>query len=95
MNIQNMLHVFKLYNLADILLYADAFIYFFEKIFQLTNLYPSRYLTLASLSMGSLLYNGRVKGKRLFFPYYEEDVYSLISDHCLNGGFSTSSCLYK
>ena len=63
-------------------MYADAVTFLFEKLFQLTQIYPSHCQTLASLAMKSLLFNGKMpgsSGKKLFLPFLDSSTYHLIA----------------
>ena len=71
--------------------------FLFEKLFNLTNLWPSHFLTLASLAVASLLYNGRSpsnKRNRLTFPFLDEQTYNIIANNCLTGGYAVNSSQY-
>ena len=90
----NLLDLMHLYAIGDVTMYSDAVGFLFEKLFNLTNLWPSHFLTLASLAVASLLYNGRSpsnRRNRLTFPFLDEKTYNLISNNCLLGGYAVNS----
>ena len=98
MEIQNLFQLYELYNILDTTMYADSFSFFYMKLYKLTNLWPSRFSTLASLSTSSLLLNGRLAGKPrklLSFPFLDSSTYDLIANNQLTGGYSSSSCLFR
>ena len=95
---QNLLDILHLYSVADVTMYCDAVVFLMEKLFNLTHLYPSHYLTLASLAVASLLYNGKCpsgRQQRLNFPFLDEQTYNIISQNCLTGGYAVNSCQYS
>ena len=97
LNITSLLQLYQIYNICDTILYGDSVSFFFEKLFQLTHLYPSKYLTLSSLAVDSLLFNGRhprYKNRRLFLPFMDSESYELVANSMLNGGFSASMALF-
>ena len=82
LNCTNLLQMMHLYAIGDILMYSDAVTFLFNKIFCLTNLYPSHFATQASLAVQSLLLNGRLPNspnRRLFLPFLNASTYDLIA----------------
>lgn len=79
-------------------LYIDALTYFFTKMYEVTNLWPTFFVTASSLSLASLLFNGRLPGskgrRRLYFPLLSEPIFDYITENMLSGGFGQSNCFY-
>ena len=63
-------------------MYADSIAALFQKLFELTQIYPSHCQTLASLAIKSMLFNARMPGKenqRIFLPFLDPPTYELCS----------------
>lgn len=73
------------------------FFEFFKFFFFFFQLYPSRFLTIASLSQASLLLNARMPGnkrKRIKFPFLSSEIYEYV-ESMLHGGYSSSNSMYS
>ena len=84
----NLVDIMRFYGIGDVTMYSDSLSYFLEKQFKLTHLYPSHFLTISSLAIGSLLFNARHPGRRnrrLFLPYLDAELYDLINQNQLTG----------
>ena len=78
----NLLDLMLVYSVADVTMYADSVAFLFEKMYSLTNIYPSNVMTVSTLSVQSLLYNARLVGspnRRLWLPYLSSSEYELIA----------------
>ena len=65
---------------ADVTMYADSIGSLFQKLFELTNIWPTHSQTLASLALRSMLFNARLpNGRKLFLPYLDSSTYQLIA----------------
>ena len=95
---QNLLRFLEIYNIADVCLFADAFAFIFQEIFEITGIWLSHYMTIASMSLESLLLNSREPNnpkKRLFIPYLSESLFETITSNTLTGGFSSNQSIYS
>ena len=92
-----LLDLYKYYNAVDCTALCDGLKYYFEKIFQITNLYASHFCTLASQALVSMTLNvkdPKHKHRTIFLPFLNSDCFDLY-ERSLVGGYSVNSCFFS
>ena len=87
LGVNSLAQLAMVYNIVDTLLHGDVTCFYYERIYEITNIWPTHVYTISSLAMKSALFNSRNPknpSKRLFLEYLDEDVYNLFSQ-ALNG----------
>ena len=98
LKIKNLLEYFLTYNIADVTLFSDSFVYLIDKLYKLTGIFAIHYLSISSFAVASLLFNSRMpsdRRKRIFLPFLDERHYDLIANNQLTGGFSQNSAVFR
>ena len=89
-NLHNFYSIFETGQFSEFLKSFKKNLFFFQ-------LYPSRFLTIASLSQASLLLNARMPGNkrnRIKFPFLSSEIYEYV-ESMLHGGYSSSNSMYS
>ena len=92
----SLLSLLKLYNITDVLVSAGFFKIYWEKLHQITKIFPCNLNTISALAVQSAVLNAKDPDdnrKPLFLEFLEKEIYTFFSDSC-RGGFSTSNCRY-
>ena len=88
-----LLDLYKYYNAVDCTALCDGLKFYFEKVYLITNLYLSHYVTLASAALSSMTLNvkdPKQKHRTIFLPFLTEEIFDKY-EMSLLGGYSVNS----